>query len=81
MEKPQIDFTQPMTFQNALQNFALSLACVMVALRDVASFRDEPDEALVNATNLLCSMLEDALNEALSLMNQIEQQIAAMSKV
>ena len=81
MEKPQIDFTQPMTFQNALQHFALSLACVMVALRDEASFRDEPDEALVNAVNLLCSMLEDAHNEALSLMNQIEQRIAAMSKV
>ena len=81
MEKPQIDFTQPMTFQNALQNFTLSLACVMVALRDEASFRDEPDDAIVNAANLLCSMLEDAHNDARSLVNQIEQRIAAMSKV
>ena len=76
MEKPQIDFTQPMTFQNALQNFALSLACVMVALRDVASFRDEPDEALVNATNLLCSMLEDALNEAMVLAEELEKKFS-----
>ena len=78
MEKPQIDFTQPMTFQNALQNFALSLACVMVSLRDEASFRDEPDDASLNAVNLLCSMLEDAHSEALSLMEQIERRSAAM---
>jgi hypothetical protein len=76
MEKPQIDFTQPMTFQNALQNFALSLACVMVALRDVASFRDEPDEALVNAVNLLCSMLEDAHNEAMVLAEEQEKKFS-----
>ena len=76
MEKPQIDFTQPMTFQNALQHFALSLACVMVALRDEASFRDEPDEALVNAVNLLCSMLEDAHNEAMVLAEELEKKFS-----
>jgi hypothetical protein len=76
MEKPQIDFTQPMTFHNALLNFALSLACMMVALRDVASFRDEPDEALVNATNLLCSMLEDAHNEAMVLAEELEKKFS-----
>ena len=76
MEKPQIDFTQPMTFQNALQNFALSLACMMVALRDEASFRDEPDEALVNAVNLLCSMLEDAHNEAMVLAEELEKKFS-----
>ena len=76
METPQIDFTQPMTFHNALLNFALSLACMMVALRDVASFRDEPDEALVNATNLLCSMLEDAHNEAMVLAEELEKKFS-----
>ena len=76
MEKPQIDFTQPMTFHNALLNFALSLACMMVALRDVASFRDEPDEALVNAVNLLCSMLEDAHNEAMVLAEELEKKFS-----
>jgi hypothetical protein len=76
MKTPQIDFTQPMTFQNALQNFALSLACMMVALRDEASFRDEPDEALVNATNLLCSMLEDAFNEAMVLAEELEKKFS-----
>ena len=67
MDAPQIDFTQPMTFQNALQNFALSLAFVMVALRDEAAFREEPDEAILNAANLLCSMLEDSHREATKL--------------
>lgn len=81
MERPQIDFTQPITFQNALQNFALSLACVMIALRDEASFRDEPDDASLNAVDLLCSMLEDAHNEALSLKNQIERRSAAMIQI
>mgnify|MGYP006276263939 FL=1 len=76
MEKPQIDFTQPMTFHNALLNFALSLACMMVALRDEASFRDEPDEALVNAVNLLCSMLEDAHNEAMVLAEELEKKFS-----
>jgi hypothetical protein len=67
MDAPQIDFTQPMTFQNALQNFALSLAFVMVALRDEAAFREEPDEAILNAANLLCAMLEDSHREATKL--------------
>ena len=67
MDAPQIDFTQPMTFQYALQNFALSLAFVMVALRDEAAFREEPDEAILNAANLLCAMLEDSHREAIKL--------------
>ena len=73
MEKPQIDFTQPMTFQNALQNFALSLACVMVALRDEAAFREEPDQATLNAANVLCAMLEDSYREAMELAAGMER--------
>lgn len=81
MEKPHIDFTQPMTFQNALQNFALSLASVMVALRDEVNFGEDRNHAILTAANLFCSMLEDAHIDALSLMDQIERRIAAMSKV
>ena len=76
MKTPQIDFIQPMTFQNALQNFALSLACMMVALRDEASFRDEPDDAIVNAANLLCSMLEDSHHEAMVLAEEQEKKFS-----
>ena len=59
MDTPQIDFTKPMTFQNAMQNFALSLAFVMVALRDEAAFREEPDQATLNAANVLCVVLSE----------------------
>jgi hypothetical protein len=80
MEKPQIDFTQPMTFQNALQNFALSLACVMVALRDEVNFGEDRDHALLTAANLFCSMLEDAHPEAVALMNKLERKILGMNE-
>lgn len=73
MDAPQIDFTQLMTFQYALQNFALSLAFVMVALRDEAAFREEPDEAILNAANLLCAMLEDSHREATKLAAGMER--------
>jgi hypothetical protein len=76
MERPQIDFTQPMTFQNALQNFALSLACVMVALRDEASFRDDPDNRILNAANLLCSMLDDSHRESMVLAEKLERKFS-----
>lgn len=70
-----IDFTQPMTFQSALQNFILSLACVMVALRDEAAFRDEVDYATLNAANLYCSLLEDSHREAMALVDGMEKRV------
>ena len=79
MDAPQIDFTQPMIFKNALQHFALSLAFVMVALRDEAAFREEPDEAIVNAANLLCSMLEDSYREAMELAAGMERRGVKLS--
>ena len=72
MDTPQIDFTQPMTFQNAMQHFALSLAFVMVALRDEAAFREDRDDAILNATHLLCAMLEDSHREATQLARGME---------
>jgi len=60
LETPKIDFSKPMTFQNALETFTLSLAFVMVALRDEVSFREEPDQAVIQAAFLFCSLLEDA---------------------
>ncbi|MBM3636562.1 MAG: hypothetical protein FJX04_05635 [Alphaproteobacteria bacterium] len=71
----QIDFTRPMTFQNAMQNFALSLAFVMVALRDEAAFREEPDDAILIAAHLLCPMLEDSHREAVVLTKTIDQRL------
>ena len=65
-----------MTFQNALQNFALSLACVMVALRDEASFRDDPDNRILNAANLLCSMLDDSHLESMVLVEKLERKFS-----
>ena len=79
MDTPQIDFTRPMTFQNAMQNFALSLAFVMVALRDEAAFRDEPDDAILNAANMLCAMLEDAHREATKLASGMERRFVKLS--
>ena len=73
MEKPAYDFKRPMTFLNALESFTLALGCVMVALRDEAAFREEPDEAIVNAANLLCAMLEDGHREATKLAAGMER--------
>ena len=73
METPQIDFSNPMTFQNALQNFTLSLACVMVALRDEAKFREEADQATLNAACIFCSLLEDSHREAIALVDGMER--------
>ncbi|MFM8607576.1 MAG: hypothetical protein ACKOBC_06385 [Hyphomicrobiales bacterium] len=72
MDTPYIDFSKPMTFQNALQHFALALAFVMVALRDEAAFRDEPDQASLNAAHLFCSMVEDALTDAEAVVERME---------
>ena len=79
MDTPQIDFTQPMTFQNAMQHFALSLAFVMVALRDEAAFREEPDQATLNAANVLCAMLEDSYREAMELAAEMERRFVKLS--
>lgn len=79
MDTPQIDFTQPMTFQNAMQNFALSLAFVMVALRDEAAFREGPDDAILNAAHLLCAMLEDSHREATQLASGMEGRFVKLS--
>jgi hypothetical protein len=73
MDTPQIDFTKPMTFQNALESFTLALAFVMVALRDEAAFRDEPDQATLNAANMLSAMLEDSYREAMELAAEMER--------
>lgn len=75
METPQIDFSNPMTFQNALQNFTLSLACVMIALRDEANFRDEADQSTLNAAYIFCSLLEDSHREAIALVDGIERRL------
>ena len=79
MEKPQIDFSKPPIFLNALEHYALALAHVMVAMRDEASFREEPDQALVNAAHLFCSMLEDAHREAMMLADRLEARASKSS--
>jgi hypothetical protein len=79
MDTPAYDFNRPMTFQNAMQNFALSLAFVMVALRDEAAFREEPDQATLNAANVLCSMLEDSYREAMELAAGMERRFVKLS--
>ena len=73
METPQIDFSNPMTFQNALQNFTLSLACVMIALRDEANFREKADQSTLNAACIFCSLLEDSHREAIALVDGMER--------
>ena len=75
MEQPHYDFNRPMTFLNALESFTLALSCVMVALRDEAQFREEPDQAHLNAAHMLASMLEDAQAEASVLSDVIERRV------
>ena len=77
MDKPAYDFNRPMTFLNALESFTLALGCVMVALRDEAAFRDEPDQATLNAVFMLCAMLEDSYREAVVLTKIIDQRLLA----
>lgn len=79
MEKPAYDFKRPMTFLNALESFTLALAFVMVALRDEAAFREEPDQATLNAANVLCAMLEDSYREAMELAAEMERRFVKLS--
>ena len=75
MEQPRYDFKRPTTFLNTLESFSLALNCVMVALRDEAQFREEPDQAHLNAAHMLASMLEDAQAEASALSDVIERRM------
>ena len=79
MDKPAYDFNRPMTFLNALESFTLALGCVMVALRDEAAFRDEPDQATLNAVFMLCAMLEDSYREAMELAAEMERRFVKLS--
>jgi len=75
---PHYDFEKPMTFLNALEQYALAHHAVMVALRNEVNFGEDLDHALLNAANLLCSILEDSHPEALELTNKIERRALGM---
>ena len=75
MEMPHYDFNKPMTFLNALEQYALAHQCVMVALRDEVSFGEARDHAILNAAHILTSMLEDARAEASALSDLIERRV------
>jgi hypothetical protein len=72
---PPFDYTQPMTFLNAFEQFSVALHGVMVALRDEVNFGEERDEAILNAATLLCSLLEDTQSEANVLMEKLERRV------
>ena len=72
---PTFDYTQPMTFLNAFEQFSVALHGVMVALRDEVNFGEERDEAILNAATLLCSLLEDTQSEANALRERLERRV------
>ena len=78
MEMPSYDFKKPMTFLNALEQYALAHQSVMTALRDEVNFGEDSDHAILTAANLFCSMLEDAHPEAVALMNKLERRVLGM---
>lgn len=73
------DFTQPMTFLNALHQYTMAFNCVMVALRNESNFHDEGDHAVLNAATVFCAMLEDAHPEALALTHKLERRVLGMA--
>ena len=70
---PPFDYTQPMTFLNAFEQFSVALHGVMVALRDEVNFGESRDVAILNAAALLCSLLEDTQSEANVLLEKLER--------
>ena len=68
-----IDLERPITFHRAVETAAAALTIALVRLRDVAAAR-EPDASPdpLPAAWLLVSMLEDALREAETLVEQME---------
>ena len=72
---PPFDYTQPMTFINAFEQFSVALHGVMVALRDEVNFGEARDVAILNAAALLCSLLEDTQSEATVLMETLERRV------
>ena len=79
VKMPQIDFTKPMTFLNALESFSLALNGAMVALRNEAEFHEQSDQVAVNAVNLFASMLEDAHAEVSVLSDRLERRALGMT--
>jgi len=73
------DFKKPMTFYQALEQFALAHQCVMVALRDEAEFHDDGDPAILNVAGLFCSMIEDTHHEAEALLTKLEKRVTGMA--
>ena len=73
---PQYDFNSPMTFMNALEQFALAHQCVMVALRNEVNFGEDRSQAVLNGANLFCSILEDTHIETVELTNQLERRVS-----
>ena len=77
---PQMNFIKPMTFLSTFEAFCVALNCVMVTLRDEASFHDSGDEAVLDAAQLLSSLLEDSHIEALELTRKLEKRILGMTQ-
>ena len=69
------DFEPPRSLKDAFQRFALELTCMMVWLRDEASFHDNHDHTVLDAASLLCSTLEDAHEEAVRLTERLERRL------
>jgi hypothetical protein len=80
MEMPHYDFNEPITVQNALEQYALAHQAMMVALRDEVNFGEARDHALLIAANLFCSMLEDTHPEAVELTNRLERRVLGMTE-
>jgi len=76
---PHYDFSKPMTFLTALEQYALAHQAIMAALRDEVNFGEARDHALLNAANLFCSMLEDTHPEAVELTNRLERRVLGAS--
>jgi hypothetical protein len=76
-----VDFRKPVSFINILEPFTLALSTALVALRDEAEFHDNGDQAVLNAANVFCSLLEDAHGEASGLVGRLERRVAGMDGV
>jgi hypothetical protein len=68
-----IDLSQPVNFQRSVETVAAALTIALVRLREEVKFGQwEKDRDPLPAAHLLLAMLEDAMRETESLVEQLE---------
>jgi hypothetical protein len=74
----QAGFHPPRSLKESLQRFSLELDCMMVWLRNEARYHDAMNYAVLDNAHLIASLLADSLQEAETLIPELERRITGV---